>query len=170
MHPTVLPATTIDDLAEATRRAISALQDPGSGDLVQKFKADPIAVIAQFGGPTSLLDSQAQSELRSALKALPVPDQAASHLLTAVNWACIGCEAGLNVVIVGAGGIVAIVVAVAAGPEALAASAVVAAIAGWTGLTASVVSGIIMGVAGGGAVVALEAVVAAVCQATGACA
>ena len=157
-------------LTNAVDNVLIALQDPAGGEVLQTFKADPLSVVARFGGPVDALDVESQAELGSALRKLPIPDRSHPDLLDAVSWSCIGCEAGLNVVIVGAGGIAAILVAAAAGPEVLAASAVVVAIAEFTGIAATAVAGILMGVIGGGVLVGLEAAVAAICEATGACA
>lgn len=165
------PITTsvTDQLLSANRAILAAMKSGREPHLAARYRADPLATLAAHGGPVASLSPHAQAELRTALAAVRLPDHARADVLQAVQWGCIGCETGLNIVIVGAGGIVAIVAAVALGPEALAGTAVVAALAEATGLSATFVAGVVTSAIGGGAVATAEGLVKALCEATGAC-
>jgi hypothetical protein len=170
MAQSASPPPSSRQLTDANSKVIAAMQQGGDRALLDRYRADPLAVIAEFGGSVAALSADTQTELRGALAGVHLPADVTPGLLQSVQWSCILCESGLNIVIVVAGGLAAILIAAAAGPEILVGSAVVLAIAAYLGIAASVVAGIIVGVIAGVIMVTLEAIVAALCEATGACA
>jgi len=81
-----------------------------------------------------------------------------------INFACIACEAGLNVL-----GGAAIAAAIVAGVAVAATAPWVAAIAAYFGVEAAGVATVINGALGGGGGATVEGVIATLCENFGAC-
>jgi len=103
-----------------------------------------------------------QEKIRAIQDQKPVIPGAVSFF--SVNFACISCEVGLNVV-AGAGIAAIIVAGVAVAPEAL----VVVAIAEFFGVGAAAVAAVINGALAGGGIATVEGIIATLCENFGAC-